>query len=220
MKGGDRKSYNDWIRKVMARQTREHKHKKRIVRTLIFPAVLYGCETWTMTKKMEERSMHVKCGYGVRCKEYHGRRRRLMKVYVRMEIGIEEEETLHQTALRRKVGFFGHVMRLDGLEKGMMLAHGDGRRRRGRPRRKWIDEIHEVTGIKLAELRDVTTEKKQWRRLVKTVARAVRDLGVTLDSALTFSQHISNLIRSSYFQLRRLRTIRKAVSVPTFHLDP
>src|SRR6218665_1082380 len=43
----------------------------------------------------------------------------------------------------------------------------------------------------------------------------VRDLGVTLDSALTFSQHISNLTRSSYFQMRRLKTIRKAVSVPT-----
>jgi len=54
-----------------------------------------------------------------------------------------------------------------------MLAHGDGRSR-GRPRRKWIDEIHEVTGMKLAELRDVTTERKQWRRLVKTVAWAQR----------------------------------------------
>ena len=49
-----------------------------------------------------------------------------------------------------------------------------------------------------------------------TFQTTVRDLGVTLDSALTFSQHISNLTRSSYFQLRRLRTIRKAVSVPIF----
>src|SRR6218665_3077958 len=49
-----------------------------------------------------------------------------------------------------------------------------------------------------------------------TFQTAVRDLGGTLDSALTFSQHISNLTRSSYFQLRRLRTIRKAVSVPIF----
>jgi len=74
-----------------------------------------------------------------------------------------------------KLGFFGHVMRSDGMEKGMMLAHGDGRRRRrGRPRRKWMDEIHEVTGIKLAEIRDVLKERKQWRRLVKTVARAQR----------------------------------------------
>src|SRR6218665_2192033 len=93
---------------------------------------------------------------------------------VRMEIGIEEDETLQQTALRRKLGFFGHVMRSDGVEKRMMLAYGDGRRRRGRPRRKWMDEIHEVTGMKLAELRDVTAKRKHWRRMVKTVARTRR----------------------------------------------
>ena len=81
---------------------------------------------------------------------------------------------LQQTALRRKLGFFGHAMQSDGLEKGMMLAYGDGRRRRGRPRRTWMDEMHEVTGMKLAELRDVTIERKQRRRLVKTVARARR----------------------------------------------
>ena len=51
-----------------------------------------------------------------------------------------------------------------------MLAYGDGRRRRGRPRRKWMDETHEVTGMKLAELRDVTAERKHWRWMVKTVA--------------------------------------------------
>src|SRR6218665_731998 len=95
-------------------------------------------------------------------------------VGLRMEIGIEEDETLQQTALRRKLGFFGHVMRSDGLEKRMMLAHGDGRRRRGRPRRKRMDEIHEVTGMKLAELRDVTAERRHWRRMVKTVARTRR----------------------------------------------
>ena len=76
--------------------------------------------------------------------------------------------------LRRKLGYFGHVMRSDGLEKGMVLTHRDGRRKRGRPRRKWMDEIHEVTGMKLAELRDVMTERKQWRRMVNTVARAPR----------------------------------------------
>jgi len=93
---------------------------------------------------------------------------------VRMEIGIEEDETLQQTAIRRKLGFFGHdiVMRSEGLEKG--LAHGDGRRRRGRPRRKWMDEIHEVTGMKLVELRDVTEQRKRWRKLVKTIVRAPR----------------------------------------------
>ena len=62
-------------------------------------------------------------------------------------------------------------MRSDGLEKRMMLACGEGRRRRGQPRRRWMDEIHEITGMKLAELRDATIERKQWRRLVTVVAR-------------------------------------------------
>src|SRR6218665_3942504 len=152
----------------MVRQTREHKHKKRIVRTLIFPTVLYGCETWTMTKKMKKK---------INACEIWRKMQRILwtekktNESVRMEIGIEEDETLQQTALRRKLGFFGHVMRSDELEKRMMLAHGDGRMRRGRPRRKWMDEIHEVTGMKLAELRDVTTERKIWRKTVKTITR-------------------------------------------------
>jgi len=73
------------------------------------------------------------------------------------------------------LGFFGHVMRSDGLEKGMMLACRKGRRRRERPRRRrWMDEVHEVTGMKLAELRVVTTERKQWRRLAMKVAKVPR----------------------------------------------
>src|SRR6218665_1160616 len=111
--------------------------------------------------------MHVRCGYGGRCKERISWTEKKTNESVRLEIGIEEDETLQQTALRRKLGFFG-------LEKRMMLAHGDGRRRRGRPRRKWMDEIHEVTGMKLAELRDVTAERKHWRGMVKTVARTRR----------------------------------------------
>src|SRR6218665_3347216 len=157
----------------MVRQTCEHKHEKRIMRTLIFPTVLYGCETWTMTKKMEKKISACEMWIWRKMQRISWTEKKTNES-VRMEIGIEEEETLRQTALRRKLGFFGHVMRSDGLEKRMMLAHGDGRRRRGRPRRKWMDEIHEVTGKMLAELRDVTTERKHWRRLVKTVARAQR----------------------------------------------
>src|SRR6218665_1545775 len=128
-----------------------------IVRTLIFPTVLYnGCETWPMTKKMEKINAFEIWIW--RKMQRISRREKKTNESVRMEIGIGKEETLQQTALRRKLGFFGYVMRSDGLEKGMMLAHGDGRRRRGRPRRKWMDEIHEVTGMKLAELRDVTKE--------------------------------------------------------------
>src|SRR5678816_263749 len=55
--------------------------KKRLMKALIIPTVTYGSETWTMTKKMKKRLTHVKCGYGGRCKEYHGWRKGLMIGY-------------------------------------------------------------------------------------------------------------------------------------------
>jgi len=66
--------------------------------------------------------------------------------------------------------------------KKMMLAHGDGRRRRRRPRRKWMYEMHEVTGMKLAELRDVTTESKIWRNMVMTAR----------DDKITLKEYVGN----------------------------
>src|SRR6218665_2889474 len=154
----------------MARQTHEHRHKKRTVRTLIFPTVLYGCETWTMTKKMEKKINACEMWIWRKMQRISWTEKKTNES-VRMEIGIEEDEKLQQTAIRRKRAFFGHVMRSDGLEKRMMLACGEGRRRRGRPRRRWMDEIHEVTGMKLAELRYTMIERKQWRRLVMVVSR-------------------------------------------------
>src|SRR6218665_606829 len=117
--------------------------QKRMVRMLIFPTVLYGYETWTMTNKMEKKINACEMWICRKMQRISWTEKKTNES-VCMEIGIEEDETLQQIALRRKLGFFGHVMRSDGLEKRMMLAHGDGRRRRGRPRRKWMDEIHEV----------------------------------------------------------------------------
>ena len=94
--------------------------------------------------------------------------------WVRMAIGIEKEETLPQTVLRRRLRFCGHVMLSDGLEKEMMLACGEGRRKQGRPRKKWMDEIHETTGMNLAELRYATAEREKWRSLIRMVARVQR----------------------------------------------
>ena len=153
----------------MARQTREHKDEKTIVRTLVFPTVLYGCEMWAMTKKMEKKINACEMWIWRKMQRILWTEKKTNES-VRMEILIEDE-TLQQTALRRKLGFFVHVMRSDGLEERMMLALGDGSRRRGRPRRKWMGEIQEVTGMKLTELRGVTTERKQWK---KTVARTRR----------------------------------------------
>ena len=122
----------------MARQTCEHRHEKRIVRSLIFPTVLYGCEMWTMTKTMEKKVNACEMWIWKKMQRISWTEKNTNE-RIRLEIGIEDE-MLQQTAIRRKLGFFGHLMRSDGLQKGMMLACREGRRRRGQPRRRWTDE--------------------------------------------------------------------------------
>ena len=91
-----------------------------------------------------------------------------------MKFGVENDETLQQMAIRRKLGFFGHIMRSKKLEKEMMMACGERRRIRGQPRTKWMDEIHERTGMNFAKLRNATLESKQCRRCAMMIVRAQR----------------------------------------------
>src|SRR6218665_1182179 len=95
-----------------------------MVSTLIFLTVLYGCETWTMTKKIEKKVNACEMWIWRKMQRLSWTEKKTNES-VRMEIGIEEDETLQQTALRRKLGFFGHVMRSDGLEKRTMLEGGE-----------------------------------------------------------------------------------------------
>jgi hypothetical protein len=56
----------------------------------------------------------------------------------------------------------------------MMLANGEGKRKQGRPRKKWMDEIQERTEMNLAELRDATSDRKRWKGVIMSIARAQR----------------------------------------------
>ena len=147
--------------------------KKRLVRALIFPTILYGCETWTKTKNMEKKINACEMWIWRKMLRISWTEKRTNES-IRMEIGLENEESLKQFATRLKLRFFGHVMRSDGLEKEMMLACGEGRRRLGRPRMKWMDEIHDLTGMNLEELRDLSANREQWRMCVRKIARALR----------------------------------------------
>ena len=140
------------------------------MRALIIPTVTYGSETWTMTKKMGKKINACEMWIWRKMQRISWTEKRTND-WVPMSIGIEKEETLQQTVLRTKLRFFGHVMKSDGLEKEMMLACEEGRRKQGRPRKKWMDEIHEAIGMNLAELRDATAERES---LVMTIARVQR----------------------------------------------
>src|SRR6267154_4759457 len=72
---------------------------------------------------------------------------------------------------KQKLSYFGHVMRVNGLEKSIMLGMGGGQRGRGRPRTRWLDEIQSTTGLNLHELSEAVQNRNCWRARVMEVAR-------------------------------------------------
>ena len=148
--------------------------KTRIVKAMIIPVVLYGCEAWTKTKALEKKIEACEMWIWRRMLRVAWTEKRTNE-HILEEIGhLRGDMTLRQRAARQKLMYFGHVMRADGLEKEMMLACGEGRRGRGRPRKRWMEEIHETMNMNLPELREATRDRNTWRRLTMTVARIQR----------------------------------------------
>ena len=142
--------------------------KLRLVEALVFPVATYGCETWTLTKaqKSKVRAFEQWCWRRLLRIPWTAKRTNESVVYE-----INPGNTLENKMMNQKLSYFGHVMRSHGLEKDVMLGMGNGSRSRGRPRRRWMDEIREVTGLGLTELSTVAADRMRWRRLVKVVTR-------------------------------------------------
>ena len=142
-----------------------------IVRTLIFPTVLYGCETWTVTKKMGKKINACVMWIWRKMQRISWADKKTNES-VRMEIRTEEDETLKQSAnsakKKARILWTCYAIRWTGKKNDAGTRRWKEEKRT--TKEKWMDEIHEVTGMKLAELRDVTAERKHRRRMVKTVA--------------------------------------------------
>ena len=164
--------------------------KVHLVKAVVFPVVMYGCESWTVKKAEHQRidAFELWCWRRLLRVPWTARR---SNQWILKEVN--PEYSLEGLRLKLKLQYFGHLMRrADSLKKILILGKIEGKRKRGRQRMKWLNSITDSMHMNLNKLRAIMKDREAWHAVVHGVTKSC-NWAITTQEERTFNGNVTIL---------------------------